>query len=148
MKKTFLLAALLISSICLNAQVLSFTATTGDVEMDGVLTEVHNKAVIDLVSFKKDVAVTFSLSMSKIDLTLKILSPGDIYMAAQVAASTNKPFDDVVKTYQSNKTKGWGAIAKDLGIKPGSPEFHAMKKSLKGKKGNSDKGNKGKGKKK
>lgn len=154
MKKLFLLMIALVANATFSqAQLLTFTATTGDVEMDDVLTEVHNNALKDIVSFKKDVSATFSLSTSKIDLTLKILSPGDLYMAAQVAASTNKPFDDVVKTYQSNKTKGWGAIAKDLGIKPGSPEFHAMKKSLKSKKGSSgSKGKsdkpKGKGKKK
>ncbi len=151
MKKLFLLASLIFSAIFSHAQILSFSASTGDVEIDGVLTEVHNNAVIDIVSFKKDVAVTFSISAKKIDLTLQILSPGDLYMAAQVAATTNKPFDDVVKTYQSNKKKGWGNIAKDLGIKPGSPEFHAMKKSMKakkGNKGNSQKESKGKGKKK
>ena len=69
-----------------------------------------------------------------------------------------KPADDVVKVYRSNKQKGWGAIAKELGIKPGSPEFHALKGSAdkhaskskeKGKegKGKEDGGSKSKGKK-
>ena len=30
-------------------------------------------------------------------------------------------------TYGAKKGQGWGAIAKDLGIKPGSAEFHALK---------------------
>jgi len=29
--------------------------------------------------------------------------------------------------YRSGKAKGWGALAKSLGIKPGSKEFHALK---------------------
>jgi hypothetical protein len=32
-----------------------------------------------------------------------------------------------VPTYQASKGKGWGVIAKELGIKPGSPAFHALK---------------------
>jgi hypothetical protein len=30
--------------------------------------------------------------------------------------------------YKQSKGKGWGVIAKELGIKPGSPEFHALKR--------------------
>jgi hypothetical protein len=33
-----------------------------------------------------------------------------------------------MKEYQVHKGKGWGVIAKNLGIKPGSKEFHALKK--------------------
>ena len=31
------------------------------------------------------------------------------------------------KRYKSDKGKGWGVLAKSLGIKPGSQEFHALK---------------------
>jgi len=30
--------------------------------------------------------------------------------------------------YKSDKGQGWGALAKSLGIKPGSREFHALKR--------------------
>ena len=33
----------------------------------------------------------------------------------------------VIEKYRSEKGKGWGALAKSLGIKPGSKEFHALK---------------------
>ena len=55
------------------------------------------------------------------------MKAGDIYMVLEIGKLTNKPPDEVVKVYQANKKKGWGAIAKELGIKPGSPEFHALK---------------------
>jgi hypothetical protein len=67
-------------------------------------------------------------------------------MAAQLSASLNKPFENVVETYSKNKGKGWGVIAKDMGIKPGSPEFHAMKKSMKSKGAKVGKGGSGNGK--
>jgi hypothetical protein len=39
----------------------------------------------------------------------------------------HRPPETVVQTYQTHKGKGWGVIAKELGIKPGSREFHALK---------------------
>ncbi len=141
------------------AQIIKFTASVGDLEMDNMLTDIHNQAIKDINTFTNDVVSTFNVVNSKIEAALKILAPGDVYMAAQLSFSTNKPFDDVVKTYSANKSKGWGAIAKEMGIKPGSAEFHAMKNSMKSKKGkgngNSESkgngkggnGNKGKGKK-
>jgi hypothetical protein len=154
--KKFVLILLLLAggSFCSQAQLLSFKASSGDAEMDNILTDIHNKAVKDIGSFKTIVENTFHLAAAKIDQTLKLLAPGDLFMAAQLSSAINKPFDDVVKTYQANKSKGWGVIAKEMGIKPGSPEFHAMKKAMKanhGKtaanEGGASKG-KGKGKKK
>ena len=37
------------------------------------------------------------------------------------------PPEHVVDQYRKNKGQGWGVIAKSLGIKPGSAEFHALK---------------------
>jgi hypothetical protein len=41
---------------------------------------------------------------------------------------THKQPEVVMATYESHKGKGWGVIAKELGIKPGSAEFHALKR--------------------
>jgi hypothetical protein len=35
--------------------------------------------------------------------------------------------DVVLQQYRVNKKQGWGAMAQSLGIKPGSPEFKALK---------------------
>jgi hypothetical protein len=34
----------------------------------------------------------------------------------------------VLEKYKAGKGKGWGNLAKTLGIKPGSREFHALKR--------------------
>ncbi|HEX9934232.1 MAG TPA: hypothetical protein VGB38_03460, partial [bacterium] len=39
-----------------------------------------------------------------------------------------QPAERVMDEYKSGKGKGWGVIAKSLGIKPGSDEFHALKR--------------------
>jgi len=149
MKKIILLLfVLLVNTTISQAQIVKFTASVGDLEMDNLLTDIHNQALKDITAFHNNVVNTFNIVGSKVDAALKILAPGDIYMAAQLSVSVNKPFEEVVKTYQANKSKGWGAIAKELGIKPGSPEFHAMKKSMKSKggKGNGNSGGAGNGK--
>ena len=74
------------------------------------------------------------------------MEPGEIYIALEIAKIANRPIDDVIKSYSANKGKGWGYIAKEMGIKPGSAEFHALKgkgknKSSKGKKPKPNKGN-------
>ena len=56
-----------------------------------------------------------------------MLQPADAFMCFQLGQMSRKPYESVVQTYQTNKGKGWGVIAKSLGIKPGSPEFHALK---------------------
>lgn len=53
--------------------------------------------------------------------------PADAYMTVRVAQLTNNPIDVVVEEYKAHRGKGWGVIAKNLGIKPGSKEFHALK---------------------
>ena len=49
-------------------------------------------------------------------------------MTFQLGEVAHKQPEAVLKTYKVSKSKGWGAIAKELGIKPGSAEFHALKR--------------------
>ena len=48
-------------------------------------------------------------------------------MVLRLAEMSRQPTDYVVDQYRSGSGKGWGALAKNLGIKPGSKEFHALK---------------------
>ena len=55
-------------------------------------------------------------------------SPADAYIVLRLGEMSRRPTNYVVKQYKFNKNKGWGALAKSLGIKPGSEEFHALKR--------------------
>lgn len=125
------------------AQTRVFTPKTGDTELDQTLVNVNNEAVKDLNTFKNHLQTALAFPVKKTEELLQTLAPGDVFMVAQTAQITSKPVDDVVKSYNMNKDKGWGAIAKDLGIKPGSKEFHALKGKVKENKGKGPKGNKG-----
>jgi hypothetical protein len=55
------------------------------------------------------------------------LNYSDLYMASALAKATHRPILTVAEDYHQNRAKGWGVMAKKLGIKPGSDEFQAMK---------------------
>lgn len=124
------------------AQTRAFTPKTGDAELDKTLTEINTKGEKDLTVFKEEVHTKLGLPTEKADEMLQTLPPGDVFMIAQTAQATSKPVDEVKQAYEKNKDKGWGETAKELGIKPGSKEFHALKGKVKENKGKS----KGKGK--
>ncbi len=156
MKKTFFLLAILGLSLGLNAQV-SFK--TGDVELDGDLNRINANAKIDFGKFKVEMTGSYNIDEKKIEhMHIGVgMEPAEIYMALEIGKLSKRPVDDVLVVYQQHKSKGWGFIAKQMGIKPGSAEFHALKNGARAQgsspsqpHGNKDnkKKNKGKGKKK
>ncbi|HEU5290796.1 MAG TPA: hypothetical protein VFU05_09155 [Cyclobacteriaceae bacterium] len=114
------------------AGTVSAQYNTGDAKLDASLAKIDEDAKRDGdgINILKGVSKDYNVPESKVDTWSKQgMKPGDIVMACEVGKITKKPVDDVVKAYQANKEKGWGAISKELGIKPGSPEFHALKKN-------------------
>jgi hypothetical protein len=102
--------------------------------------------------FGVKLSAQFGVPLPEVQAIIRTVElPADAFMCLQLSQMTNKQPERVVQTYKSNKRKGWGAIAKELGIKPGSAEFHALKRgdfTFTGERGgNTDKGQgKGKGK--
>lgn len=97
-------------------------------ELDSFLDRVELRASADLGSFKTDLSVTFGVSGAKVDGLFAMMSkPSDVYMCLRVGEVADQPIDRVVEEYKQHRGQGWGVIAKNLGIKPGSDEFHALK---------------------
>ncbi|MGV3631430.1 MAG: hypothetical protein ACO1O6_09490 [Bacteroidota bacterium] len=115
----------------LGAQSISFN--TGDKSLDVYLNDINVQAKADLTLFNKNLTAEFSISNTKITEYSKIMQPAEIYYSLQIAIIIGKPVETVVTTYKTHKGKGWGVIAKELGIKPGSAEFHKLKDAAKGK---------------
>ncbi len=114
------------------------------------------KAEADSSGFKARLATRFRIGNTEINAVLSnVDNSADAYMVLRLGEMAGKPTEEVIKRYKSGKGKGWGVLAKSLGIKPGSKEFHALKngddlygKESKVKKKEKDKGkSKGKGKK-
>lgn len=118
---------------------------TGNVEFDTDLGIVNANAKLDLKTFKINISTSYNLSIPKVEELLQIMEPAEIILASDIAQVVQKPIDAVVTSYKKNKDKGWGVIAKEMGIKPGSPEFHALKGKTKTRKDKGKSEGKGKG---
>ncbi|HYG52991.1 MAG TPA: hypothetical protein VD905_18960 [Flavobacteriales bacterium] len=137
MKKLILIFTGFLTIGIANAQFSAqFQAKSGDTELDASLSNINAQAKLDLTLFKKDMSVSFGITSGKLDKLLLTMQPADVYMSLEIGKIVSKPVDIVVASYEKNKSKGWGVIAKEMGIKPGSKEFHALKGKAK------DKGNK------
>lgn len=123
MKKMIVLAVLLMSGISFGQ-----SYNSGDTELDASLKIVNTDANKDLSAFKLNLTKTFSVGLPEVEACFKVgMNAGDAFMAFQVANIVRRPIGDVITVYSKSKSKGWGAMAKELGIKPGSAEFHALK---------------------
>jgi len=109
------------------------------------------KAEADPSGFRARLAARFNIGDTQITAVLSnVERPADAYMVLRLGEMSAKPTDYVIEKYKTGKGKGWGALAQSLGIKPGSKEFHALKRGSNfyddnGKGKGNDKG-KGKGK--
>ena len=118
----------------------------------------------DSSGFRLKLATRFHIGNAEVTAVIGDVSrPSDAYMIFRLSELSHRPVAEVMTVYRANRKKGWGVMAKGLGIKPGSRAFHALKRghdlgngngsergqsSGKGKGGAKNKGNnKGKGKK-
>ena len=110
------------------------------------------KAEADQSGFKARLSTRFKIGNAEINAVIShVNNSADAYMVLRLGEMSDQSTEDVIKKYKSGKGKGWGSLAKSLGIKPGSKEFKALKngddlyeKKPQGK--NKDKNNKGKSK--
>ncbi|MDV3307536.1 MAG: hypothetical protein LOY03_01805 [Cyclobacteriaceae bacterium] len=107
---------------------------TGDSQLNVILAKFDDEARADFGFWKRDMSSRSGVPESKITKwSVEFgFKGGDIYLVIEISRITRRPIDEVANIYRTNRTKGWGAIAKELGIKPGSPEFHALKKGASG----------------
>jgi hypothetical protein len=117
------------------------TFNTGSGELDANLTDINERGKGDFISFKNELRIDFNIPVPKLEnMRVKLgLEPGEIYLALEIARNSPSSLDEVLRIYEANKSKGWGYIAKQAGIKPGSAAFHQLKNNSKGRK---DKGGK------
>jgi len=134
-----------IFAVCLSLFLFSPAIALSD-ELGDFVRNLNVQAQADLGAFKVRLSTQFGIPVPRVETIIaSVATPGDAYMCLRVGEVASQPVDVVVKEYKANKGKGWGVIAKNLGIKPGSKEFHALKKGELGPGGGEDSA-KGKGK--
>lgn len=127
MKKIIIMFLVLITELMYGQTTARIEFNSGDKEIDAHLNDINLYAGLDINVFKNDVSVKFGVSLDEVDryIVKEKIPPADVYYGYCLASVTGKPFSSII-ILRSDK-KGWGAIAKDLGIKPGSMQFHALK---------------------
>ncbi len=97
--------------------------------LDSFLSNVNIQARSDMNGFSAKVSAQFGVPEAQVRIVLgKVSEPADAFMVFQLGQMANKSPDAVMQVYQSNKGRGWGVLAQELGIRPGSPEFFALKR--------------------
>jgi hypothetical protein len=104
---------------------VSSVAMAGDFDW---IKDLNVQAQADPSGFRVRLGARFNIGNAEINTVLgNVESPGDAYMVLRLGEMSKQPTDYVIRQYRADKSKGWGAVAKSLGIKPGSAEFHALK---------------------
>lgn len=135
--------ALALSTVAFSSALAQYN--TGDSQLNIMLAKIDDDARADFSFWKRDMSTSSGVPESKITKwSVEFgFKGGDIYLVIEISKITHRSVDEVAKVYRDNRSKGWGVIAKELGIKPGSPEFHALKKGAGGQAAHGQ--NKGKG---
>jgi len=104
---------------------LPSVAAAGDFDW---IKDLNIQAQADPSGFRARLGARFKIGDVEIKTVFSnVEKPADAYMVLRLGEMSKRPTDYVIKQYRSGKGKGWGALAKSLGIKPGSKEFHALK---------------------
>jgi hypothetical protein len=105
---------------------VSSAALAGDFDW---LKDLNIRAEADPSGFRAQLAARFKIGNAEINTVISnVEKPADAYMVLRLGEMSHQPTDYVIKQYRSGKGQGWGVLAKSLGIKPGSKEFHALKR--------------------
>ena len=92
------------------------------------LRELNIEVKADSSGFRTRLETRFEVGDIKVNAVLSnVARPADAYMVLRLGELSGLPINRVIKEYKKSRGKGWGVMAKKLGIKPGSSAFHALK---------------------
>lgn len=97
--------------------------------LDDLLRNLNVEARADRNGFSARVSTQFNVGDVQVRAVLgQVSDPADAFMVFQLGQLTRQPVDRVLAVYKTHKGHGWGRMAQELGIKPGSAQFHALKR--------------------
>ena len=130
-----LLAAALVSAAgAATAQdfVFGWNPRTGDVWVDNTLGDMNQYGYRYRESFVDELVRYYDAPRDYVTelLVQQRWAPGDVYYACAIGEVIGRSCRYVADEWQRDHGQGWGALAQRLGIKPGSAEFHRLKKGF------------------
>ena len=129
-----LLVALLAGTGTASAQdfVFSWNPRTGDVWVDQRLGDINDYGYRYRDSFVDELVRYYGAPRDYVSglLITQRWAPGDVYYACAIGQIIGRSCRYVADEWQQHHGEGWGALAQRLGIKPGSDEFHRLKRGF------------------
>ncbi len=106
-----------------------FNPGTGDAVLDALLRSLNTYYASDVGWYVDDIVYSTGAPRGYVENMIvdRRYPPADVYLIAQTASITGQPIANIQREFDSSRGQGWGVVAKRLGIKPGSPEFHRLK---------------------
>lgn len=106
-----------------------FTGGLAHADLNASLRSLNIGAEGNMGGFRTWVGAHFGASGPDIDLVLRSVDrPADAALCFWLSLHTGRSIDVVMHEYRDHRGQGWGALAKSLGIKPGSADFKALKR--------------------
>lgn len=105
---------------------------TGDAWVDARLADIGTYAATYRDAFVDEVA---RYGRAPRELVAGLLArpgwtPGDVYFACDLALQAGRPCREVVDLRGAEPARDWASIATALGVTPGTPGFHALKRAI------------------
>jgi len=80
--------------------------------------------------FLNQMTIRFGISSAEVQRVHGLTqNPAHAYLIFRLAEISGKSLSVVLQNYQNHQNRGWGVMAKNLGIKPGSKAFKQLKQS-------------------
>ena len=105
---------------------------SGDVWVDSQLSDVNRYGMRYRQPFIDEMVRYYGAPRELVTTLLvdRHWAPGDVYYACAIAQILGRPCRYVVDIWERDHAQGWGNVAQQLGIKPGSDEFHRLKRGF------------------
>lgn len=112
--------------------VFSWNPRTGDAWVDTRLDDINRYGYRYREPFVDEMARYYGAPRDLVSdlLVTRRWAPGDVYYACAIAQVIGRPCRYVVDEWNRDYGQGWGVVAQRLGIKPGSAEFHRLKRGF------------------
>ncbi len=119
-------------SVAAQDYTFSWNPRSGDVWVDNQLNDVNRYGTRYREPFVDEMVRNYGAPRELVNelLGTRRWAPGDVYYACSIAQTIGRPCRYVVDEWDRSHGKGWGVVAKELGIKPGSAEFHRLKRGF------------------
>ncbi len=110
------------------AQIIVFGFNDPGLEKD--LHKINLITKFNMAEFSSKVARAWGTSERNVLIGFRYgLNAYEVYLVIALARLSGRQPITVITMYTRNKHKGWGALAKNLGIQPGSKQFRRLKET-------------------